>query len=85
MVPVVDLQIVYYRNNAWTNPLSSDAGGAGAAATPAGIGAIAAGLAGNTQTVPEGIRLVLQLAPGHAIGGSLVRDWVNPVIGGGKS
>jgi general secretion pathway protein J len=35
--------------------------------------------------VPEGIRLVLTLAPGQAMGGTLTRDWLRPTLGGGKS
>ena len=71
-------QIYYYRGNAWTNPLSST-GGTDAnpsantsAATPVATGA------------PDGVRLVLTLAPGQAVSGVLTRDWVQPLIGGGK-
>jgi general secretion pathway protein J len=59
-------QIFYYRQDAWTNPLSS---------------------AGNDDakpTLPEGVRLVLSLAPGQAVSGTLTRDWARPVLGGGK-
>jgi len=59
-------QIFYFRQNAWTNPLSS------------------AGTDDARPTLPEGVRLVLSLAPGQAISGPLTRDWVQPLLGGGK-
>ncbi len=70
---LAEWQIYYYRNNAWSNPLSSE----GTAATIAGANGI--------PTVPDGVRLVLVLSPGQAISGPLVRDWVGPTVGGGKS
>ncbi len=59
-------QIFYFRQNAWTNPLSS------------------AGTDDARPSLPEGVRLVLSLAPGQAISGTLTRDWVQPLLGGGK-
>jgi len=59
-------QIFYFRQNAWTNPLSS------------------AGTDDARPALPEGVRLVLSLAPGQAISGNLTRDWVQPLLGGGK-
>ncbi len=68
-------QIFYFRGNAWSNPLSSE----GAAAPGAGM-PLAAG-----PVLPDGVRLVLTLPAGEAITGVLTRDWVRPVVGGGKS
>lgn len=34
--------------------------------------------------LPDGVRLVLTLAPGQAVSGVLTRDWINPQVGGGK-
>ena len=34
---------------------------------------------------PEGIRLQLTLSPGGALSGQLVRDWVNPALGGRRT
>jgi general secretion pathway protein J len=69
-------QIYYYRGNAWTNPLSS----AGATETQTeGITAIP-----TPVGIPDGVRLVLTLAPGQAVSGVLTRDWVQPLMGGGK-
>ncbi len=70
-------QIFYFRDNAWTNPLSSG----GAAASPPGASIpLAPDLA-----LPDGVRLVLTLPPGQAISGMLTRDWVRPTLGGNKS
>ena len=74
ITPLDNWQIFYYRSDAWTNPLSSDASGAAGAASPGGV-----------AVVPDGVRVVLTLPPGQALAGTLVRDWVRPTIGGGKS
>lgn len=78
-VPVAaldDWKVFYYRSDAWTNPLSSD----GAPPPPAGNKPAAPDFA-----VPDGVRLVLTLPSGDAIGGTLTRDWVHTALGGGKS
>ena len=77
VAPLEEWQVFYFRGDAWTNPLSSDA-----QATP---GPIAAAGTRRAGVVPDGVRLVLILPPGHAISGRLTRDWVNPLVGGGKS
>ena len=69
MVPVDQLQVFYFRNNSWTSPLSSASEG-GARAGP-------------QQLIPDGVRLVLSLPAGHAVSGTLVRDWVRPTLGPG--
>jgi general secretion pathway protein J len=79
--PITSLQqwqIFYVRNNSWSHPLSSDADMArpGPGAAPPSVKA----------PVPDGIRLVLTLPPGHPLGdGALVRDWVRPTLASGKS
>ena len=70
-VPLDSWQIFYYRSNAWTNPLSS-ADSDTAAST------------GTASTLPDGVRLLLKLPPGQALGGSLTRDWVQPLLGASK-
>ncbi len=35
--------------------------------------------------IPDGVRLQIVLPPGQALAGQLTRDWVNPVLGGGRS
>jgi general secretion pathway protein J len=77
-LPIDQWQVFYYRNNAWTNPLSS-ADSANAATTSQGTSTGS----GVTTTLPDGVRLVLTLSAGQAISGTLTRDWVSPLIGGG--
>ena len=62
----------YYRGDAWSNPLSSPG------TPPADLSAVGA-------LIPDGVRLQLDLPGGAALGGTLVRDWANPLRGGGKS
>jgi len=38
----------------------------------------------GAAVLPDGVRLVLTLAPGQALGGVLTRDWVRPVLGGAR-
>lgn len=79
IVPLEEWQIFYFRGDAWTNPLSSDAkndppsGGVAGAPVP------------GVAVIPDGVRLVLSLPPGQAITGKLTRDWVRPTLSGGKS
>jgi general secretion pathway protein J len=61
-------QVFYFRENAWSNPLSSVGGSA----------------SGATAALPDGVRLVLQLPAGQGISGVLTRDWVQPLLGGGQ-
>lgn len=70
-------QIFYYRNDAWSNSLSS--AGAVPPAQPA-----ASAPASTVPPVPDGVRLVLTLAPGQAIQGTITRDWVRTTLGGGR-
>ena len=90
-------QIFYYRNDAWTNPLSS-AGADTATLAPAAAGApapapaaaasppaAAQAQAPGMAPLPDGIRLVLTLSPGQPLAGVLTKDWIRPLLGGGKS
>lgn len=67
VLSIDEWQIFYYRNDAWSNPLSAE------------------GAATQTNALPDGVRLVLKLAPTQSPGGSLSIDWVQPTRGGGKS
>lgn len=78
IAPLSQWKIFFYRGDAWTNPLSSS-GTDGVAAAGANLAA-----AGVTP-VPDGVRLVLTLPAGQAIAGTLTRDWIRPILGGGKS
>ena len=69
LLPLDNWQIFYYRGGAWSNPQSSTG-------TPTGD---------STSSIPDGIRLQITLPPGQALTGQLTRDWVNPVLGGGRS
>jgi general secretion pathway protein J len=93
-----DWQIFYYRSDAWTNPLSSDATQASATTSITPSPSTGQGTAPQTTTapvsptastriaqLPDGVRLVLLLSAGQAISGELTRDWVRPTVGGGKS
>ena len=71
---VDDWQVFYFRSDAWTNPLSAAADSA--TASPA---------KDTLTAVPDGVRLVLTLSEGQALSGKITRDWVRPIIGGGKS
>jgi general secretion pathway protein J len=79
ITPLEEWQIFYFRADAWTNPLSSDAASGVGEATGSAAGGRATGI------IPDGVRLVLQLPPGRAITGRIMRDWVRPTVGGGKS
>ena len=39
----------------------------------------------GTTALPDGVRLQITLPPGQALAGRLTRDWINPVLGGGRS
>ena len=41
--------------------------------------------ASGAAAIPDGVRLQITLPPGQALVGRLTRDWVNPVLGGGRS
>ncbi len=77
VMPLMDWQISYFRNNAWSNPLSS-------ADSAAGAGAVAGTAAPGTasQALPDGIRVVLNLPPGQGFAGKLTVDWARPTLGG---
>ncbi len=80
ITPLADWQLFYFRGDAWTNPQSSDA------TTPPQVGADEAGVPPRVgSALPDGVRLVLQLPPGRAISGQLVRDWVRPTLTGTRS
>lgn len=73
IVPLEDWQLFYFRQNAWTHPLSSAGAHPAAGGGPAQSGA------------PDGVRLVLRLPPGSPLSGTLTRDWVRPTLGSNKS
>jgi general secretion pathway protein J len=70
LIPLAEWQIFYFRNNAWSNPLSS----AGATSTQG------ASTASAQAAVPDGIRVILDLPPGKSLAGKLTLDWVRPIL-----
>lgn len=79
IVPLEDMQVFFFRENAWTNPQSSDIGASVSVTTPTGQ------LPSTTGRTPDGIRLVLVLPASQAIAGTLTRDWSRSTLGGNKS
>lgn len=79
VTPLDDWQIFYFRDNAWTNPQSSDITASIVASARPAAGA-SAPVASNTAPIPDGVRLVLSLPQGHAISGLVTRDWVRPQV-----
>ncbi|MBK5205242.1 MAG: prepilin-type N-terminal cleavage/methylation domain-containing protein [Polaromonas sp.] len=76
-------QIFYYRNDAWSNPLSTAS--AANTNTPTGAAASTGPTRSALAPLPDAIRLVLTLSPGQALTDVLTKDWIRPVLGGGKS
>jgi general secretion pathway protein J len=74
ITPLEDWQIFYFRENAWTNPQSSEVT---SSSITAGQQAPA-----SAAEIPDGIRIVLTLPQGQAVSGIVTRDWVRPQVGG---
>jgi len=74
VAPLDQWQLFYFRQTAWTNPLSSDTN-----SSPSGVPA-----ALNTS-IPEGVRLVLTLPGNSALAGVITRDWIRPTLSSNKS
>jgi general secretion pathway protein J len=72
LLPLDAWQLIYFRGNAWTNPLSSGGGGVGG-------GGGDASNANNTQsTLPDAIRLLIDLPARTGVRGRITLDWVRP-------
>ncbi len=80
IVGLLQWQIFYYRNDAWSNPQSSAAPGAETGSAVVSGGPAVPAFA----PLPDGVRLVLTLPPDQPISGVITKDWVRPVHGGGK-
>lgn len=85
ITPLDDWQIFYFRENAWTNPQSSDVT---SASIELAQGAPNLGLAGtplaSSAQLPDGVRIVLSLPAGRTVSGVITRDWVRPQLGGSR-
>ena len=76
LLPLDAWQLTYFRGNAWTNPLSSGGGGVGGGG---GGGGGDASNANNTQsTLPDAIRLLIDLPARTGVRGRITLDWVRP-------
>jgi general secretion pathway protein J len=64
LIPLDAWQLTYFRGNAWTNPLSST----GTSGTPQP----------NTPTLPDAIRLQIDLPASTGVRGRITLDWVRP-------
>jgi general secretion pathway protein J len=84
ITPLADWQIFFFRENAWTNPQSADTTTATPTTSTATTGttttATTATTTATATTLPDGIRIVLQLPEGRAISGQLQRDWMRPTL-----
>ncbi|MFZ4285997.1 PulJ/GspJ family protein [Variovorax sp. HJSM1_2] len=77
VTPMADWRIFFFRDNTWSNPLSSTGN-----TNTGGNSGLAAQL---DAAIPRGVRLELSLPAGLPISGNLTVDWVRPTVGGGKS
>lgn len=73
ITPLEQWQVFYFRQNAWTNPLSSGGVTGNASVAP------------STPSAPDGVRLVLTLPAKGTLSGQVTRDWVRPSWSVGKS
>ena len=72
LLPLGLWRVYYYRNNAWTNPQSSE-------------GSKTDEPSKSLPAAPDGIRIELTLPPGRAMNGVLTLDWVNPLRSNSRS
>jgi general secretion pathway protein J len=82
IVPLDDWQIFFFRDNAWTNPQSSDVTSSIVAAAARQPASAVVPTATAASPLPDGVRLVLTLPPGQTVSGVITRDWVRPTLGG---
>lgn len=80
ITPLAQWEIFYFRNDAWTNPLSSNDTRKSAPSNAAPAAAQT-----SVQVRPDGVRLVLTLPASEPVNGVLTRDWIRPTLGGSKS
>jgi general secretion pathway protein J len=72
LIGIDQWQLFYNRGDGWSNPQSS-------VGTPVPEDGRA-----RASELPDGVRLVLTLAPGQRMAGNLVRDWVRPTMKAGR-
>jgi general secretion pathway protein J len=70
LIPITQWQLFYHRGETWGNPQSA-VGNQG-------------GIDSDENQLPNGVRVVLSMAPGHSLTGELVRDWVRTTLEAGR-
>jgi general secretion pathway protein J len=70
LIPITQWQLFYHRGETWGNPQS-------AVGNPGGFDS-------DENPLPNGVRVVLSMAPGHSLTGELVRDWVRTTLEAGR-
>jgi len=74
VLPLNSWQLFYFSNEVWL-PATSSGADTDAGTSPG---------ANTANVLPDGIRLVLDIPAGAALGGTLTRDWVRPTFVGPK-
>lgn len=85
LLPLDDWRIYYFRENAWTNPQSSDTSSPNSSHSGTGSSGGNTDLNNPLPSLPDGIRIELMLPPGRAFTGVITLDWVNPLRSNSKS
>lgn len=90
VLPLQSWRLVYFRDNAWTHPLSSDGQTPPMPSRPGGIplptSAPPVGAQPHTapnaqpNTPPDAIRLILEFGPDSPYSGPLTGDWIRPEL-----
>ena len=80
LIPLEAWQLTYFRGNAWTNPLSSagNTDTSGNAANSPSLGLTSQTNTTGQSTLPDAIRLQIDLPANTGVRGRLTLDWVRP-------
>ena len=71
LIPTETWQLLYYRGNAWTHPLSAEGNSSSGSQ--------------NAATLPDAIRLFIDLPASSGVSGRITLDWVRPNFSNTKS
>ena len=71
LIPTETWQLLYYRGNAWTHPLSAEGNSSSGNQ--------------NAATLPDAIRLFIDLPASSGVSGRITLDWVRPNFSNTKS
>ena len=69
LVPIDQWQLAYHRGSTWGNPLSSVGNEAGLPSPSP-----------TDSTTPNGVRLILSIAPGQGLSGPIIFEWIDPTL-----